>query len=86
MLSEKIIAPATTASTATILFVPDNDVSAQFSADYSLMSSDTIHHLWAALLIGKFTDGFEKATPFSTLDASAGYWQIEINERDRGKT
>lgn len=62
------------------------DVSLRFCIDYRKLSAVTIRDSYFLPRMDESIDSLGELTGFSTADASSGYWQIDIDERDPDKT
>lgn len=86
MSYEKVIAPATTKSVAPIVFASENDDCLQFYVENRNLNAVTIRDFCHLHCIEECIDSLREATVFSTLYATSGYWQIEIDESNHDKT
>lgn len=85
MLSQKIIESEQTKWAAQIVFALKKDGAIDFCVDYCQLHAATKRGLYPIHEMNESIDSLGKAKIFSTLVAKRGYWQIEIEEADRGK-
>ena len=86
MLKEGIAEPATTEWASPIVFAPKKDGTLRFCVDYRRLNAMTIRDSYPIPRMDECIDSLGNAQVFSTLDANAGYWQVELDERDKDKT
>lgn len=83
MLDQEVIEPATTEWAGPIVFAPKRDGTVQLRVDYIRLNSVTQSDLYPIPCMDLCTDYIWESTVFSTLHPSGGYWQVEIDERDK---
>ena len=66
--------------------VPKKDNTLRFCVDYRKLNKVTQGDSYPLPRMDECIDSLGDATIFTTLDCSSGYWQVEIDERDRDKT
>lgn len=69
----------------TSCFVPEKDTCSWLFADYRKLNAVTIHNSYLLPIIIEFIDSRDYSKVFSTLNASSGYWQIEVDSSDLTK-
>lgn len=82
ILAKMGIEPATTEWAAIIAFVPKNDGSIRFHADYCMLNAVTIRDFYTLHRLDECMGILTEAIVSSILDASPGYLQIENDEWD----
>lgn len=69
-----------------LVIVRKKDGTPRCCVDYRLLNAQTEIHRWPFPTIQNLIDQLRGAQYFSTLDCCAGYYNIEIEEKDRPKT
>lgn len=85
-LSLGIIEPSSSPWSARIVPVPKKTGEIRVCIDYRPLNAVTIKDSYPLPRIDWVLDSLSKATVFSTLDATSGYYQIEMNPEDKEKT
>ncbi len=86
MLSKGIIEPAHGPWASPIVLVRKKDGSTRFCVDFRKVNEVTRKDAQPLPRIDDTIDALEGAKWFSTLDLASGYWQVEVDPRDREKT
>ena len=86
MLLHDIIRPSTSPYSSPIVLVPKKTGEKRFCIDYRKLNSVTVKDKYPLPRIDDTIDHLHGANFFSTLDLFSGYWQIEIEEKDKQKT
>jgi Reverse transcriptase (RNA-dependent DNA polymerase) len=86
MLDMDVIEPASGPWSAPVVLVPKPDGTIRFCIDYRKLNAVTQNDSYALPRIDDCLDSLGEARYFTTLDANCGYWQIDVNEKDREKT
>ena len=60
--------------------------SVRYCVDYRSLNKKTVNDLFPLPSISQCLDQLSGNTYFSTLDMASGYWQIEVDPKDRHKT
>ena len=69
-----------------VVIVEKKDGSKRFCVDYRQINDITITDAHPIPRIDDLLEQFREANWFSSLDLASGYWQIEMDEKDREKT
>ena len=69
-----------------IVLVPKKDGSTRFCVDYRRLNAVTRKDVYPLPRIDDILDTLRQSKYFSTLDLSAGYWQIELDPQSREKS
>uniref|UniRef100_A0A668AQP4 Gypsy retrotransposon integrase-like protein 1 n=1 Tax=Myripristis murdjan TaxID=586833 RepID=A0A668AQP4_9TELE len=86
MLQGGIITESSSPWAAPIVMVRKKDGSWRFCVDYRKLNSVTHKDAFPLPRIEETLTSMTKAEWFSTLDLASGYWQVEVDPRDREKT
>ena len=86
MLENDIIQPSTSPWASGIVLVRKKDGTKRFCIDYRRLNDVTTKDAYPLPRIDESLDQLAGATWFSCLDLSAGYWQVEVDPRDKQKT
>ena len=86
MLQKDIIQPSSSPWASPIILVPKKDGSLRFCIDYRKLNSVTRKDAYPLPRVDDTLEALSGSKWFSTLDLICGYWQVEIEEKDRHKT
>ena len=86
MLSSKIIQPSTSEWASAPVLVRKKDGGMRWCIDYRELNARTVSDQYRMPLISECIDTLSGFEYLSCLDLAAGYWQCEIDEKDRHKT
>ncbi|KAG1941073.1 interleukin-1 receptor accessory protein-like 1-A [Pimephales promelas] len=86
MLDSGIVVPSSSEWASPIVLVRKKDGGVRWCVDYRQLNDLTIKDAYPLPKIEECLDVLGGAKTFSTLDLQSGYWQIEMNRKDRSKT
>ena len=86
MLEAGVIEPADSEWAAPPVLIRKKDGNVRYCIDYRKLNNVTKKDSYPLPLISESLDALSGNMFFSTLDMASGYWQIEVEERDRPKT
>ena len=86
MLQKDIIQPSSSLWASPIILVPKKDGSLRLCIDYRKLNSVTRKDAYPLPRVDNTLEALSGSKWFSTLDLICGYWQVEIEEKDRHKT
>jgi hypothetical protein len=86
MRRQGIIEPASGPWASPIVLVSKKDGSTRFCVDYRRLNNITRKDSYPLPRIDTILDSLEGSCWFSTLDLKSGYWQVELDQKDKEKT
>jgi len=86
MLKLKVIEPIHSAWASPVVIVPENNGKARFCVDYRGLNNITKKDACPLPQMEDFLDSLGQARVFTSLDCTAGYWQVPQHPADREKT
>ena len=86
MIELDVVRPSKSPWSSPVVLVRKKDGSFRFCVDYRKLNSITKSDVYPLPNIDDALSSFNGARFFSTLDCNSGYWQIEIDEKDREKS
>ena len=86
MLQKNIIQPSSSLWASPVVLVGKKDGSLRFCVDYRKLNAITRKDAYPLRRVDDSLEALSGSRWFSTLDLLSGYWQVEIDEKDRSKT
>lgn len=86
MLNDDVIQPSKSPWSSPVVLVKKKDGTLRFCVDYRKLNDITKKDVYPLPRIDDSLDRLRNAKFFSSIDLKSGYWQIEVDERDREKT
>ena len=86
MLRKNVIEPSKSPWAFPIVLVPKKDGSTRFCVDYRKLNAITIKDSYALPRIDDAIATLHGNKYFTSIDLNSGYWQIPMDQKDKGKT
>ncbi|UYV68438.1 hypothetical protein LAZ67_5004313, partial [Cordylochernes scorpioides] len=86
MLTEGIIRSSSSPWSFPVILVKKRDGKYRFCVDYRKLNNVTVKDVYPIPRIDEVMDTLQGSTHFSAIDLRSGYWQVEVEERDKEKT
>ncbi|UYV60745.1 hypothetical protein LAZ67_1002098, partial [Cordylochernes scorpioides] len=86
MLTEGIIRPSSSPWSFPLILVKKRDGKYRFCVDCRKLNNVTVKDVYPIPRIDKVMDTLQGSRYFSAIDLRSGYWQVEVEERDKEKT
>ena len=86
MLRKDVIEPSSSPYCSPVVLIPKKDGSVRFCVDYRRLNDVTHKDAYPLPRISDIIDSLNGASWFCTLDLASGYWQLEVDPRDKEKT
>ena len=86
MQTQGIVKPSASPWASPVVLVPKKDGSTHFCVNYRRLNAVTKKDVYPLPRIDDILDTLAQAKYFTTLDLSAGYWQVELHEDSQAKT
>ena len=86
MLEQGVVQPSFSPWSSPIVMVKKKDGSWQFCIDYRKLNEATHHDAYPLPRVDATPDSLAGSIFFTTLDLASGYWQVELEPRDKEKT
>ncbi|UYV66796.1 hypothetical protein LAZ67_4002874, partial [Cordylochernes scorpioides] len=86
MIENHIVKPSESPWSSPVILVRKKDGTWRFCVDYRRLNKITKKDVYPLPSIDDALDSLAGSSYFSTMDLQSGYWQIEVDEKDREKT
>ncbi|UYV78619.1 hypothetical protein LAZ67_16002183, partial [Cordylochernes scorpioides] len=86
MIENHIVKPSESTWSSPVILVRKKDGTWRFCVDYRRLKRITKKDVYPLPRIDDALDSLAGSSYFSTMDLRSGYWQIEVDEKDREKT
>ena len=86
MLHQGVIRESNSPWSSPVVMVKKKDGSWRFCIDFRKLNERTEKDAYPLPRIDETLEALAGSRFFSTLDLASGYWQVEVEENDRGKT
>ena len=86
MLEKEIIKPSNSPWASPIVLVKKKDGTSRFCVDYHQLNTITRKDAYPLPRVEDTLETLSGSQLFSTLDLASGYWQVEVQPKDREKT
>lgn len=85
-LDSDIISPSNSPSSSLIVLVKKRNGQFRFCVEYRKLNAVTTKDCYPLPRIDETLDSMAGSKYFSTLDLASGYWQVEMDQKDRPET
>ncbi|UYV65505.1 hypothetical protein LAZ67_3004542, partial [Cordylochernes scorpioides] len=86
MLRDGIIRPSSRTWSFPVILVKKRDGKYRFCVDYRKLNDVIVKDVYPIPRIDEVSDTLQGSKYFSAIDLKSGYWQVEVEEKDKQKT
>ncbi|UYV81988.1 hypothetical protein LAZ67_21000316 [Cordylochernes scorpioides] len=86
MLRDGIIRPSSSPWSFPVILVKKRDGKYRFCVDYRKLNDVTVKDVYPIPRIDQVLETLQGSKYFSAIDLKSGYWQVEVEEKDKEKT
>ncbi|UYV83386.1 hypothetical protein LAZ67_23000842 [Cordylochernes scorpioides] len=86
MLRDGIIRPSSSPWSFSVILVKKRDGKYRFCVDYRKLNDVTVKDVYPIPRIDEVLDTLQGSKYLSAIDLKSGYWQVEVEEKDKEKT
>ena len=86
MNQQGVIQPSQSAWSSPVVLAKKKDGGIRICVDYRILNDVTIKDCYPLLCINDSIEALSSAKRSSTLDLKSGYWQVELDSKDKEKT
>ncbi|UYV73057.1 hypothetical protein LAZ67_10001691, partial [Cordylochernes scorpioides] len=86
MLRDGIIRPSSSPWSFPVILVKKRDGKYRFCVDYRKLNDVTVKDVYPIPRIDEVLNTLQGSKYFSAIDLKSGYWQVEVEEKDKEKT
>ncbi|UYV65871.1 K02A2.6-like, partial [Cordylochernes scorpioides] len=86
MLRDGIIRPSSSPWSFPVILVKKRDGKYRFCVDHRKLNNVTVKDVYPIPRIDEVLDTLQGSKYFSAIDLKSGYWQVEVEEKDKEKT
>ena len=86
MLRQGVISPSSSPWASPTVLITKKDGKTRFCVDYRELNQVTVKDAYPLPRVEDCIDNLEGAQWFCTMDVQSGFWQVELDPKDKEKT